>query len=314
MIDKNLLNSPLYKMKYDVNNNLYIKRDDLIPFSFGGNKVRKAVLFFEDIINNGYDHVVTYGSRSSNHSRVIANIAKSYGIPCTIISLDEKEETFNFELIKSFNANIELTEVDNVKSKIDNVMSNLKSIGNNPYFIQGGGHGQLGTEAYVQAFNEILEYENYNDIEFDYIFFATGTGSTQSGLVSGSLLSNSQSNIVGISIGRNKKRGEDVVFQSIESYLKNINVKITQSQIKEKLIFEDKYLLDGYSSYNKEIKNIVKEVMNIDGIPLDYTYTGKAFWGMHNYLREHNIKDKNILFIHTGGTPLFFTDMRGNEI
>ena len=30
-------------------NNIYIKRDDLFPFSFGGNKARKAVNFFKEI-------------------------------------------------------------------------------------------------------------------------------------------------------------------------------------------------------------------------------------------------------------------------
>ena len=42
------------------------------------------------------------------------------------------------------------------------------------------------------------------------------------------------------------------------------------------------------------------------GIPLDATYTGKAFMGMTEYITENMIKNKNILFIHTGGTPLFF--------
>ena len=37
-----------------------------------------------------------------------------------------------------------------------------------------------------------------------------------------------------------------------------------------------------------------------------FTYTGKAFYGMQDYLREKDIKGKKILFIHTGGTPLFF--------
>ena len=42
------------------------------------------------------------------------------------------------------------------------------------------------------------------------------------------------------------------------------------------------------------------------GIPLDETYTGKAFTGMTEYIKKENITGKNILFIHTGGTPLFF--------
>ena len=31
---------------------------------------------------------------------------------------------------------------------------------------------------------------------------------------------------------------------------------------------------------------------------------------MKKYIAENNIKNKNILFIHTGGTPLFFDDLR----
>ena len=42
-------------------NNIYIKRDDLFPFSFGGNKARKAVNFFKEIDNGDFDTVVTYG-------------------------------------------------------------------------------------------------------------------------------------------------------------------------------------------------------------------------------------------------------------
>ena len=46
--------------------------------------------------------------------------------------------------------------------------------------------------------------------------------------------------------------------------------------------------------------------MCLNGVPLDATYTGKAFWGMCDYIRKTDIRDKNILFLHTGGTPLFF--------
>ena len=41
----------------EFNNDLYMLREDLIPYSFGGNKVRKGILFFEDIDNGDYDCV-----------------------------------------------------------------------------------------------------------------------------------------------------------------------------------------------------------------------------------------------------------------
>ena len=54
------------------NNEIYLAREDLLPFSFGGNKARKAQYFFNDM-DKSVDTVVTYGSGSSNHCRIIAN-------------------------------------------------------------------------------------------------------------------------------------------------------------------------------------------------------------------------------------------------
>ena len=69
-----------------VKENLYIKREDLIPYSFGGNKARKGLLFFKEIDKGGYDCVVTYGSSHSNHCRIIANMAAARKMKCYLIS------------------------------------------------------------------------------------------------------------------------------------------------------------------------------------------------------------------------------------
>lgn len=72
-------NTPIVYMGMEQGNKLYIKRDDLVPYSFGGNKARKGVLFFEEIEKGGYDCVVTYGSSHSNHCRIISNMAAARG-------------------------------------------------------------------------------------------------------------------------------------------------------------------------------------------------------------------------------------------
>lgn len=308
-MNKILLNTPTYKLNEEINSNkIYVKRDDLIPFSFGGNKVRKAILFFKEIEKGNYDHVVTYGSSSSNHCRVISNLANVYNIPCTIISLFGEDKTFNSRLVENFGSNVILSKVENVKRTIDSTLEKLTNEGFKPYFIQGGGHGNLGTKAYVEAYEEITRFEKMNNITFEYIFFASGTGSTHAGLVCGSILNKDNKSIIGISIGRKMDIGKKVVENSVVEYLKSIEHSIN---LNKEIIFNDNYLLEGYGSYNDEISTVVSNVMEKEGLPLDYTYTGKAFWGMQNYIKEKNIEDKNILFIHTGGTPLFFSDMKG---
>lgn len=293
------------------NNNFYIKRDDLIPLSFGGNKARKAVLFFEDIELKDADCVVTYGSSSSNHCRIISNVAKSKGLPCYIISpIETSKATSNSKMIEIFDAKVTQCHVSEVSNTINQKIEELKNEEYRPYFIQGGGHGNIGTQAYVDAYKEISDYENNEGIHFDYIFHTSGTGTTQAGLVCGQLIYGDSRKIIGISNARRNPYGGQVVLDSVNSYLDSLG---KEHATVDTINFIDDYVLDGYGSYNASIINTIQEVLINDGIPLDTTYTGKGFWGMKEYIKKNQITDKNILFIHTGGTPLFFDDLGGTS-
>lgn len=300
------MQTPVMKICSSENNQIYIKRDDLIPISFGGNKARKAFNFYKEIDEGGYDCVVTYGSSSSNHCRIISNMAAARSLPCYIIGPEESsEETFNSKMMALFGAKITIVPVQEVSRTIDMTIDDLKNAGKKPYFIAGGGHGNQGTQAYVDCYREIKQYEKENEVFFDYIFFASGTGTTQAGLVCGQILSGDDRKIVGISIARKNPRGRQIVLDSIVEYLGE------QEGIEDKTIFIDDYTGDGYGHENDEINNIIQKMLVKYGIPMDSTYTGKAFTGMKKYIESKGIKEKNILFIHTGGTPLFFDYLRG---
>ena len=68
----------------------------------------------------------------------------------------------------------------------------------------------------------------------------------------------------------------------------------------------DNYLCGGYGRYDERISEVISRLMRSCGVPLDPTYTGKAFYGMEQWIEEHDVRSKNILFLHTGGTPLYF--------
>lgn len=300
--------TPIQKLSENINNNIiYIKRDDLHPISFGGNKARKAVLFFEEFIRNEFDCIVTYGSNRSNHCRIIANIAASMRIPCYIISPTETyHPTINSKMVKMFGAFVKQCSISEVSITIERTLNELTAHGLRPYFIQGGGHGNIGTQAYIEAYEEILDYEKLCRVYFDYIFLTTGTGTTQAGLVCGKLIHGDERKIIGISNARKRTFGRKVVHDSVNSYLMSIGKELVTI---DEIDFVDDYVLDGYGKYNDQILQTIKETLLHDGIPMDTTYTGKAFWGMKEYVKKNQIFKKNILFIHTGGTPLFFDNL-----
>ncbi len=286
-------------------NQFWIKRDDLLPFSFGGNKVRKAAEFYKEIKESGADVVMTYGSNSSNHCRIIANMAAAMGLQCHIISPAENREIlYNTRMVSQFGASIETCPVNEVAQTIENRKARFVKEGKKPYFITGGGHGNPGTHSYVRAYDEICVQEVQMGVRFDYIFHASGTGATQAGLVCGQLLAKDEARrIVGISIAREKDRGREVVRESIEAYLGAAYERLYRD---EALVFDASYRCGGYGKYTQEILDVIGKVMSEEGVPMDTTYVGKAFWGMLQYLGEKEICGRKILFLHTGGTPLFF--------
>ncbi len=286
-------------------NQFWIKRDDLLPFSFGGNKVRKAAEFYKEIKDSGADVVMTYGSNSSNHCRIIANMAAAMGLQCHVISPEENREIlYNTRMVTQFGAVIETCPVTEVAQTIENRKAHFIKEGKKPYFITGGGHGNPGTHSYVRAYHEICEQEAQMGVHFDYIFHASGTGATQAGLVCGQLLAQDLSRrIIGISIAREMARGREVVRESIEAYLGVAYEKLYREEL---LIFDDAYRCGGYGKHTREILDVIDSMMCSEGIPMDTTYVGKAFWGMSQYIASHGIGGKTILFLHTGGAPLFF--------
>ena len=64
---------------------LLVKRDDAIPFAFGGNKVRKMRLVGADAVASGADTLITAGGLQSNHARVTAATAATLGMQCVLV-------------------------------------------------------------------------------------------------------------------------------------------------------------------------------------------------------------------------------------
>lgn len=277
-------------------NKIYIKRDDLLPFSFGGNKVRIANEYFEDMKLKGADCIISYGNIRSNMNRAVANMAACKNVECHIIVPEDEtlQEAYNSKMAKMCGSHIHRCN-GHVADCIEQVMKQIKNKGKNPYYIFGNKFGKgnelTGVNAYKKVYDEIIQQFNER---LDYIFVSTGTGITQSGLMLGKKLSGRTEKIVGISIARESEAEE----------------KIIKDIIGETPQVVDDYLAGGYAKYDEEIKNETMRMFIKYGIPMDTTYTGKGWNGMKKYLQDNNLSNNNCLFIHTGGTPLFFDNNR----
>ncbi len=307
------MNTPLYEINFSRGNGLrlFVKRDDLLPFSLGGNKVRIGWAFYRDMRRTDCDCMVIYGDRRSNLCRVLGNICAGEGIPCYMLctSVEEEKTSNNSRLMQWLQTEIIPCKKDAVADGAEALLARLKGEGRKPYYIFGNkwGEGREGVpvEAYAQAYREILGQEKEMGISFDYIFTPSGTGATQSGLIAGNLLAGGEKKIIGISVSRDRQRGSRIIYRALRQYLENQKLPLPDG-LEGQIFLEDQYLLGGYGKYDQRVSACIHRQFVENSLPLDPTYTGKAFWGMEQYLMENSIKDANVLFLHTGGAPLFY--------
>lgn len=280
-----------------------VVRDDLFPFIGGGSKARKAVEYEEYLKVNGYNAVVTCGGIQSNHNRAIALMAARNGWKCYLCIQGSTErfmaEKGNALLDRLSGAEYELISPENTAEAMDRAMETLKKQGLNPYYIHGGGHDLPGGTSFVKAVKELKRQCDAEGYKPDCIFHASGTGSTQAGIVVGlELVGWSDVKVIGISVARQYERGRQVIADFANMLGQHYGL---ENDFTGRISFVTDYLYGGYEQYTPEMKDYLEQVMRETGIMFDTTYSGKAFYGMMDYVKKKCIYDKNVLFWHTGG-------------
>lgn len=282
-----------------LNIDLYVKHDDLYSFPGGGSKARKINYILNHDVRKRYNAIVSAGGNQSNHLRVVALNAAMLGWKSIAIIHDIKPKNFdgNLKITNLAGAELRFVKKNEVKFAMDQAMIELKNEGYNPLYIWGGGHCVEGAYAFYEAVKETKNQIGENDP--DFIFVASGTGTTQAGIEIGIRTFFPRCQVVGVSVARLKNRGEKAIYESmieLNNYLKKEFLKI------EKIIFDDDYIGDGYESVYPELIETIKWSAKTEGLILDPTYTGKAFYALKKYIANGAVPKKSkVLFWHTGG-------------
>jgi D-cysteine desulfhydrase len=276
-----------------------IIRDDIFPFIGGGGKARKAVYYEALLREKDYNAVVTCGGIQSNHNRAIALMCAQNGWKCHLC-IQGTEDRFMAEkgnalLDRLSGAECELIKPEDTAVAMDRAMASLKDKGYKPYYCHGGGHDLPGGIAFVDAVEELSR-----QIEKpDYIFHASGTGSTQAGIVVGlDRVGWSDVKCIGISVARQYERGRQVIADFANMLAGHFGMK---EKYDNRIIFNTDYLFGGYEKYTPGMEAYLKQAMKETGLVFDTTYSGKAFYGMMDIIKKDKLQNKKIVFWHTGG-------------
>ena len=292
---------------------LYVKRDDSLGLTEGGNKTRKLEFLVADAINCGADTLITTGAVQSNHCRLTLAAAVKEGMRCRLI-LEERVPGSYAETASGNNFLYRLLGVEEVTVVQDGadlalamqgVSEELVREGRKGYVLPGGGSNPLGALGYVACANEILQQSFESSVSFDRLVVASGSGGTHAGLVTGFHANSASIPITGVSTRAPKTTQENKILALAQATgeLLGTNTPISADSVS----VTDGYVGPGYSLPTEGTIEAIRLFAELEGILLDPVYTGKAAAGLIDLIRKGIIgPEENVLFVHTGGAPALY--------
>lgn len=287
---------------------LWIKRDDCTGIATGGNKVRKLEYLMGEAVQLGATHIVTQGAVQSNHVRQTAAVAAKMALKCTAL-LEHRIATNDPDYLQGGNVlfdhlmgiNIEYRPAGtDMQAEIEAVGERLKSQGETPYVIPGGGSNAVGALGYAHVALELMAQANEMGLRIDRLVHATGSAGTQAGLVAGLEALNSGIRVLGIGVRNPKDKQEANVHKLAEAVAEKIGLK---GGIRREAVEANcDYVGAGYGIPTEGMAEAVMLLARHEGIFLDPVYSGKGMAGLIDLIRKKQFgKDENVVFLHTGG-------------
>lgn len=293
--------------------NIYVKRDDLLGLTSGGNKTRKLEFLMADALLKGADTILTCGAVQSNHCRLTLSAAVKEGLKCQLIleervansyHTDASGNNFLFNLLGVEKVNV-VPGGSDMLNELNKLADEIRTEGRNPYVIPGGGSNAIGALGYVSCAQEILTQTFEMGLNIDHLVTASGSAGTHAGLLVGMIGNNANIPITGISVNRNKENQTNAVFNLAKATSEKINIH-NEINKKDVVVYDD-YVGAGYSIPTDAMVEAVELLAKTEGILLDPVYTGKAMSGLIDLIRQGKFQEcENILFVHTGGSPALY--------
>lgn len=292
---------------------LWVKRDDLTGFAGGGNKGRKLEYLLPAAMDSGCDTVVTCGALQSNFIRQLGAACSVCGLSCAAAVMQMpfdaaagppsaellQPEGGNVLLDRLFGVELELHPNDDwlvLYDHMERLAQKLEADGRKVYRIPIGGSSPYGAYGFFRAG---LEVQAQEEAPFDWIVFASSSGSTQIGLTYA--FRETQTKILGICSDPEPEILEEFaeMGRGLADLLGTLPLGVSDFKMK----FD--YVGQGYSAPYDRAAEAIQLAARREGLLLDPVYSAKAFAGLLDLIAKGEVTGR-ILFWHTGGFPSLF--------
>jgi L-cysteate sulfo-lyase len=279
---------------------IWIKREDLLPLAFGGNKLRNLEFLVGAALAEGADTLITSGRRWSNHARLTAAAGARAGLAVHLVLSGPQVQPPGpgIRLMEAFGATVHrLPTADRAEreSAVARITAEVTAAGGRPYVIGVGGSGRVGAYGQLLAARELLAQARDVGLGIDRIVLPTATGGTQAGLLAGLPAS---VRVIGMVAARSAAELRPVIRETATA----LGGTVPESAVE----LDESQLGEGYGRPTAAAAEATALLARSEGILVDPIYTAKALAGLIAGVRSGAWDQERIVFWHAGGLPGLF--------
>jgi 1-aminocyclopropane-1-carboxylate deaminase/D-cysteine desulfhydrase-like pyridoxal-dependent ACC family enzyme len=286
---------------------IWLKREDLLPLAFGGNKLRNLEYLVGAALADGADTLVTSGRRWSNHCRLTAAAGARAGLAVHLVlsgpPIDPPGP--NQRLDELLGATVHVTETAERTERdalVARVADELRAVGRRPYVIGVGGGGWVGAYGQVTAAIELCGQLGTTGDAVEAIVVPSATGGTQAGLVVGTRLAPGVGRVVGVAVAHPADELRPAVERLVAELAERTAASVGVSDVE----LDGRFLGPGYGRPTPEAEEAQQLLARTEGVFVDPIYTAKALAALVDDVRRGRWDGGRVVFWHAGGTPGLF--------
>ena len=270
---------------------LLLWRDDLAHPDLPGNKARKLKYNLAAARQQGHRTLLTFGGAYSNHIAAVAAAGRLFGFQTIgLIRGDAPAPAaaLNPTLARAAADGMALHYLDRTayrwRAEPEFIAGQLAAFGP-AYVLPEGGTNELALPGCAELVGEIRQ-----QVAFDVLAVAVGTGGTLAGLLTG-LAGPEQAVAVAALKNGGFLRGEiDALTQA------------ATGQTYANYSVQTDYHFGGYAKYSANIMAFIQQFREQHGVMLDPIYTGKLLYGVLDLIAQgYFASGSTVVAIHTGG-------------
>lgn len=290
---------------------VWIKREDLLPLAFGGNKLRNLEFLVGEALSVGADTLVTSGRRWSNHCRLTAAAGARAGLAVHLVLTGPPMEPPgpNERLDGLLGATVHVAATDAREDRealVERVVADLRGAGRQPFVVAVGGSGPIGAAGQVLAAIEMVRQATAAGVPPATVFLPSATGGTQAGVLAGLRHGGSTAGVVGVAVAAPADELRPTVAGLLEGLAPLTGSAVDPAEIE----LTDAQLGAGYGVSTPAAVAATELLARTEGILVDPIYTAKALAEIIARVQDGRVEGV-VVFWHAGGTPALFEVLPG---